>query len=247
MALNAWLAGNSNAAAYQATNLAVRGHYLNQIYAYNSIPTAYNIYPAILLKSGFQLPSAGLTVATPQPLFVRGNYNISNTVAATIQADSVTAISTNFVYAAYPGTTNARPATAVTINAALIEGVIPGGTNTLDNYLWLQEDWSGSSLAYTGTILVNTNCQFMNGAVWPSATVCVPNFTNLNYSVYTATNPLPTVLVSTTGTPPPFTPPFTFTTNTFPWGIVSSLQGVFNGVTNTLHFTNGVLGGISQP
>src|SRR5665213_2806379 len=85
-----------------------KGHNLDSIYVYNNVPLTTNQLPAVRIVNGAQLPSAdGLTIATPQPLYVLGNYNLqtnggrpalnsataSPTYAAALMADAIPELS----------------------------------------------------------------------------------------------------------------------------------------------------------
>ena len=174
-----WLT-NTNATggnSWNAGNLATKGHGINSIYLYNSVPLTGTQLPAVRLVNGQQMPSAyGLTIATPQPVYVLGNYNVqtndsgvpnslgvSNTACtypAAIMADAVTVLSSNWSDAYISTTVSSRPATNTTINAAVLAGIVPSNpTNEtysggVDNFLRLEENWSisGVTLTHNGSI-----------------------------------------------------------------------------------------------
>lgn len=164
------------------------GHGFRSIYIYNKVPLTGTQLPAVRLINGSQLPAnnPGLTVATPMPAYIYGNYNVqnitgtsdlgqnvtSNTYPAAVLADAVTILSTNWndVY----DSTNELPsgttygAGDTTINAAMLEGIVPTNPNIsgnysggVENFLRLLEDWTtpGPSghraiLTYNGSIVV---------------------------------------------------------------------------------------------
>jgi hypothetical protein len=159
-------------------------HQIDSIYAYSSVPFIGGTQlPAVRLINGQQLPSSyGLTVATPFPLYVYGNYNVqqtnggvndigSNSTAytypAAIMADAITVLSANW-NDAYNSSTNLsqRVPTNTTINAAMLEGIVPTNPNGttaatgyysggVENFLRLLEDWNGgTTLTYNGSIVV---------------------------------------------------------------------------------------------
>ena len=81
---NAGVNGGSNwnhSLAYDA------GQGINSVYVYNSVPLTSSTLPAVRMINGSRLPNStnvinstnlitsGLSVATPQPLYVYGNYN----------------------------------------------------------------------------------------------------------------------------------------------------------------------------
>jgi hypothetical protein len=157
---------------------------LNAIYVYNSVPLSSTTLPAVRLVNGYQLPfstngtypTRGLTVATPMPIYVLGNYNIQTnsggsqsvqttntawTWPAALMGDSITTLSSNWSDANNSGTAlGSRTTLNTTINAACLEGIVPSTYTThkqysggLENFLRLEESWS-STLCYNGSIVV---------------------------------------------------------------------------------------------
>lgn len=195
--LNAWLANTTGTGGAQYNvrnggaggNAGDKGHWINSIYVYNNVPqiggtpsTAGQL-PAVRLVNGPQLPPDGLTVATPQPLYVEGNYNVTtdgvgfaltlgsttnNTVPAGLMGDSITILSTNWndannIKGLALGT---RKAADTTINAAALEGIVPSVTDGsgnkhysggAENFLRLLEDWSQNSNAHNGAGILTYN------------------------------------------------------------------------------------------
>jgi hypothetical protein len=174
-----WLT-NTNAtggSGLNAYNLANKGHGINSIYLYNNVLATGTQLPAVRLVNGRQMPSAyGLTVVTPQPVYVLGDYNVqtndsgvpnslglSNTAytyPAAIMADAITLLSSNWSDAYISTTVSTRPATNTTINAALLAGIVPSNpTNQtysggVDNLIRLEENWgvSGVTLTHNGSM-----------------------------------------------------------------------------------------------
>ncbi len=153
-----------------------KGHAINSVYIYNSVPPTSSQLPAVRVANGSVLPSQGLTVATPQPIYVLGNYNASgsslnngtnvvNTAPAAFIGDAVTVLSTNW-HDTYTSSTSlsSRPAGNTTVNAATFEGIVVstniGGTKYysggVENFLRLLEDWGNGTktLTYNGSIVV---------------------------------------------------------------------------------------------
>jgi hypothetical protein len=165
--LDAWLTNNTvnpilgvSRGGYQYDSMNTsgstsKGHNINSIYVYNSVPLTANTLPAVRLINGQQLPTAGLTVATAQPLYVQGNYNTTtngvnfdttlgsttdgNTKPAALMADAVTILSSAWSdsYSLANTTDNTdgsgpnnRNATSTTINAAALEGIVPSFTDS---------------------------------------------------------------------------------------------------------------------
>jgi hypothetical protein len=159
-----------------------KGHGIDSIYVFNSVGLTANTLPAVQLVNGKQLPSVGpgLTVASDQPLYVQGDYNIQtnssgpsdaglqttdHTYPAALMGDAITVLSDNWNNNV---TTEDPPPTATTINAACLEGIVQtnpkisgnysGGT---ENFLRLLEDWNSNiTLTYNGSIIVMFYSQY---------------------------------------------------------------------------------------
>ena len=111
------------------------------------------------------ITESGFSVATPNPLYVKGNYNVTadgvhfaylpfsttnngSCVPAALMCDAITILSSSFNDATSP---NSRPAAAApsnTVNAAIIAGNVPSTDVTsttfsggVQNLIRLQEDW----------------------------------------------------------------------------------------------------------
>lgn len=132
---------------------------------------------AIRLTNGTALPSnggLGFTVATPNPLYVWGHYNQTNssllgqnntssgTVPAALISDALTVLSPAWrdVDSAVDWDSTRRNATDMTLNAAIITGNVPstgltsttfsGGVHNLPRML---ENWSGDFLTFNTSIV----------------------------------------------------------------------------------------------
>ena len=165
-----------------------KGHGINSIFVYNSVSGASTL-PAVRVVNGQQMPSsayngyftAGLTVATPFPLYVLGDYNIqtnasgpfsSNTTntswtyPAGLMGDAISILSSGWSDSyslANSGKNNpsGRNAVTTTVNAGCLEGVVQSTfagkkqySGGLENFLRLNESWSGDTLCYNGSIVV---------------------------------------------------------------------------------------------
>jgi hypothetical protein len=142
----------------------------------------------VRVANGATLPSNGLTVVTPQPLYVLGNFNangsslnngtnVVSALPAALMGDSLTALSTSWSDSYTSSTAlSGRTAGATTINAATFEGIVPtAGSNYsggLENFIRLLESWSSVNLTYNGSIVVMFPSQYATNA-WqaPGGTV----------------------------------------------------------------------------
>lgn len=151
-----------------------KAHAINSIYAYNAVqPIGGSQLPAVRMFNGQQLPTNGLTVVTPQPMYVLGDYNTTtngtvfsrsvlgdttNTYPAGLFADAVTILSSSWNDSDNALTSLAvRNPTSTTINAATLEGIVPSDgayySGGVENFLRLLENWGGT-LTYNGSIVV---------------------------------------------------------------------------------------------
>ena len=171
-------------ASWTSTNSTVQGKlpassgiYPTILYVADRRPRTSTQLPAVRLVNGAQLPAnnnIGFTVATPNPIYVLGNYNIqtsagsaagTNTyeVPAALLADSLTVLSGHWTdsssYTAY-AQQSSFTASNDTINAAIVVGTMPstgadatnfsGGVHNLPRLL---ENWSSANLYLNTSIL----------------------------------------------------------------------------------------------
>ncbi|HEY1788217.1 MAG TPA: hypothetical protein VGJ73_08690, partial [Verrucomicrobiae bacterium] len=163
------------------------GHGINSMYVYNAVPfKGQNQLPAVRAANGTLLPystctmssggkifTCGFTIATAQPMYVLGNYNVqtnggpqilnshytADTFPAAFLADSITILSSSWQdsYLSSSSSSSRTPLTT-TINAACLEGIVPStGTNYsggVENFLRLLENWGSVTLTYNGSIMV---------------------------------------------------------------------------------------------
>jgi hypothetical protein len=149
----------------------------------------------VRLVNAAQLPStswfgngliAGLTVATADPIYTLGNYNVTNNgatdytllntntssafVPAALMGDALTILSSAWQDSWNSGTvlTSRNPVTT-TVNAATLEGIVQSVTvngtqqysGGVENFLRLLENWSSSiTLTYNGSIMVMYPSQY---------------------------------------------------------------------------------------
>jgi len=149
----------------------------------------------VRLVNGQTLPSRGLTVATPNPLYTKGHYNqptsghlgttnTSDTKPASLISDAYTLLSGNFTDSASSGSYSSRTAVNTTVVAALVTGNVPsatgysGGVNNLPRLL---EAWSGRTFTLNGSLVCLFNsakatAPFQNPGAYYSAPTRNINF-----------------------------------------------------------------------
>ncbi len=131
---------------------------IDSVYVYNNVSLTSSQLPAVRMVNGLRLPNStnfinntnnitsGLTVVTPQPLYVLGNYNaqtdgdssattylpgtnnMAHTYPAAFMADSITILSGNWLghdstYVSGTALSSRNPSSTV-INAACLEGIV---------------------------------------------------------------------------------------------------------------------------
>jgi hypothetical protein len=169
--------------------LADMGHNIDSIYVYNNVPLSSTTLPAVRVVNGQQLPPYGLGIATPDPIYVKGNFNSQTsagndaglnqttyTYPAALYGDALTVLSSSWNDSWTSGTSlSSRNPVATTVNAATLEGIVPSsGVNYsggAENFLRLLENWTSSiTLTYNGSIVVMFPSQyatnFWNGSVY---------------------------------------------------------------------------------
>ena len=202
--LDTWITNNgvNGGSNWNYALTADNGRGIDSVYVYNSVPMTSSHLPAVRVIGGAQLPynlvvisgttytNDGLTVATPQPAYIGGDYNVrlatdaassqpgtnnlAHTYPAAILADAITVLSDSWKDS-YNVNTNlsSRVPTATCFNAACLEGIVQSSTSYptsggatgysggVENFLRLLEDWSGSiPLTYNGSIIVMFPSQY---------------------------------------------------------------------------------------
>jgi len=152
---------------------------------------------AVRLTNGIVIPTGGLTVVTPQPLYVDGNYNCFNTnglgstntlysYPAALMADAITILSGNWTDGNSTASVSSRNATSTTVNAAFLTGVVEttvhgsysGGAENFPRFL---ETW-GSAIAFTynGSMVAMFGSRYATNA-WGQNNVYGPPARNWTY------------------------------------------------------------------
>jgi Tfp pilus assembly protein PilX len=130
------------------------------------------------------LPS-GLMVATDNPLYIKGDYNTSNSRPAALAADAVTILSNAWTTTSdstysHDSNLNNRVASNTTVNAAIMGGNVTtlgsqysGG---LENFPRFLEDWTNKNFTYGGSLVCLWQSQRATGRwVYGSPIYAAPN------------------------------------------------------------------------
>lgn len=161
---------------------SVLGREVRILYVADCRTQASTTQSGVRLVLGETLPPRGLTVATPNPLYLVGHYNApagvrdttntSFSVPASVIADAITVLSENWEDANGGATLSSRLATNTTINAAMLAGIVPTGggyySGGVENFPRLLEDWTGWTLTINGSMVALYDSQIAN-APWGAA------------------------------------------------------------------------------
>lgn len=209
--LKTWLVTNSAILTKFPTNT---GQYPTIMYV-GDFRTVTNLH-AVRVINGALIPTNGInhasargfTLATANPLYVWGNYNLPNsshadqanpsaTFPASFICDAITILSgawTDSIYGNGSTSLSSRGAANTTVNAAMIAGsVYTTGTGAgnwsggVHNLTRLLENWSGDTLTLNSSLVnlynsVKANTQFQNPGIYYNAPTRNFNF-NTNYLV----------------------------------------------------------------
>jgi len=172
-----WLSTN-NAIVNTSTGKfpVVSGTYPTILFVADNRTNSPTQLTVVRLTNGIAPPTGGglgFSVATPNPLYVWGNYNQTNaaflsssnttsgTVPCALMSDSLTVLSSAWKDSQSSGSLALRNAVDTTVNAAIITGVVPstGTTSTtfsggVHNLPRLLESWSSANL-WLNTSIVN--------------------------------------------------------------------------------------------
>ncbi len=131
---------------------------------------------AVRLANAGTLPAGGLTVATPKPVYVWGNYNTAD-VPAAILCDAIDILSGSWSDSNSSKGIGNRVATSTTVNSAFYTGNVPtsgesysGGLENLPRFL---EDWSSATFTYKGSMVCMFASQYATGP-WANASYNPP-------------------------------------------------------------------------
>mgnify|MGYP003574990101 FL=1 len=163
-----------------------RGHYgnsarnANTIYIADTRTLPSNSQSGIRVVNGETLPSGGLTIATRNPIYVKGDFNspastrgTSNTAGtkpSSIVADSITILSDDWNDSEGHKSLSYRKARNTTVNAAFLGGIVASDgvyySGGVENFPRFLENWSGRTFTYNGSMVVMFYSQISN-APWP--------------------------------------------------------------------------------
>ncbi|MGZ8919887.1 MAG: hypothetical protein ACXW3L_02775 [Limisphaerales bacterium] len=143
--------------------------------------------PGVRVVNGAQLPNSGLTISTPNPLYVKGHFNAPSahrgttnttlTKPSSLVADSITILSGAWADDKAASGLGSRGAESTTVNAAFLSGIVPSNgvrySGGVENFPRFLENWSGKTLTYNGSMVVMFYSEIAN-APWGSNDVYNP-------------------------------------------------------------------------
>jgi hypothetical protein len=175
---------------WSSTNIIIRtnlGRDVDAIYVADLRTQTSSTEPGVRLVNGQTLPSLGLTVASPDPVYIQGHYNAPSahlgttnttlTKPASIIADAITVLSTAWNDSNANSSISSRNATATTVNAAFLAGIVQSNglfySGGVENFPRFLENWANINFTYNGSMVVMFPSQFATG-VWGSSDVYSP-------------------------------------------------------------------------
>lgn len=139
---------------------------------------ASNELAAVRLTNGSRLPAGGLTVASPKPVYIRGDYNTVNKQVSLVAGDAVNILSNAWNDA--NGSYANRIASNTTVNTVVMTGKVSTQGSSysggFENVLRFSEQWSGKTLTYRGGIMCMWESEIAKGKwVYGSPVYTAPN------------------------------------------------------------------------
>lgn len=115
-------------------------------------------YPALRIQNASTIgDSVGLTIASENPVYLKGDFNKDLKKPASIISDAFTVLSSNFDDTKSTLPKEDRDANSTIINAAVITGNKPASsteyTGGVENIIHYLEDWSGDKVTFSGSLI----------------------------------------------------------------------------------------------
>jgi len=124
----------------------------------------------VRLVNGSELPTGGLTVASDNPVYIQGDYNITNKKPSSVVGDAAYVLSSDWDDTKGDQSLSHRKATptGTTVNTPIMAGntetSVGAYNGGLENFPRFLEDWSGRTLTYTGSLICLWNSEQATGA-----------------------------------------------------------------------------------
>ncbi|HKS37124.1 MAG TPA: hypothetical protein VJW76_08045 [Verrucomicrobiae bacterium] len=179
LALTSWMA--SAGASINANCESMTSRKINSVYVQDRRVRAGK-HTVVRVINGRDLPPHGLTVATRQPIYVKGHFNApspgsadtSATRPASLVGDAITVLSEAWADANSNKPFSQRMAAPTTVNAAFLAGIVKTTTSSgvrkysggVENFPRFLEDWTDRTFTYNGSLVVMYESQFAT-SFWP--------------------------------------------------------------------------------
>jgi hypothetical protein len=136
-------------------------------------------FSGVRVEKGRELDDQGMTVATPNPLYVRGNFNTIASKPAMLAGDSLTVLSAAWDDDDGASSVFTRDASNTTVVAAVVTGIVPAdgsfGSGWVANVLRLLEDWNGRTLTHRGSLAVLYHSETATGVFYHGTYYIAPS------------------------------------------------------------------------
>jgi len=153
----------------------------NGVLYFSDASTGSSEWPALRINNGDEIDD-GLTIVSENPVYFNGDFNSTNKKPASVMADAVTFLSSNWDAGNYDSKSNQyksnRPASATTVNVSYVTGNIEttstnynGGFENLPRFL---EEWSGIDFNWSGSAVNLWNSAQADGT-WNGSYYSPPN------------------------------------------------------------------------
>ena len=177
--------------------------YIDQTDATGAIPA--NKPQSVRLKNGSTLPTAGLTLASQNPVYIQGDYNTASALtrgSAAVFADAVTILSNSWNDSNSSSDLSSRVASSTTVNTAIVAGFLPSGwknpatgaqygySGGLNNFPRFLESWSGKTFNYVGSMIELFTSQ-VNVGEWDTGAIYAPPIRVWDFDSNFVDNPPP--------------------------------------------------------
>ena len=126
-------------------------------------------HKGVRVTNGTELPSSGLTVASDNPVYIKGDYNTTNKKKSSVVGDAVYILSSNWDDTKGDKSLDKRKATpgGTTVNTAIMAGntetSVGAYNGGLENFPRFLEDWDGRTLTYSGSLICLWNSEQATG------------------------------------------------------------------------------------
>ena len=157
-------------------------------------------FSTVRIENGATLGGGGFTLATPNPLYVKGSFNVITPKPAMLAGDAITVLSGNWEDINSDQSLSSRVASNTTINAAIIAGIVPAngtyGSGWVANVLRLLEHWGTRTLSFSGSTAVLFHSEVAVGVFYHGSYYYRPDarvFSFVNYFTGVQLDDVPTV------------------------------------------------------